>query len=121
MMIMVLHPTKLTGLLITGICVLSMGIALSFAMHDAESRDILGARAACAAVLVVFVSTNNTTSGLSNGVVGAIAGGVLEGIGVSSSLWDCHVHQLHTNRDYLVGGKTPGCLSFRVQSLCSTQ
>jgi hypothetical protein len=80
MMIMVLHPTKLTTLLTTAVCVLSVAVASSLAMPNAESKDIFGTTAAYTAVLVVFVGTTTTTSGLSNGMVGAITGGVLGGI-----------------------------------------
>jgi hypothetical protein len=79
MMIMVLHPTKLTALLTTIICVLSVAVSLSFRSY-ARPIDILSATAAYAAVLVVFVGTSTKTSGLSDGVVGAISGGVLGGI-----------------------------------------
>jgi hypothetical protein len=52
MMIMVLHPTKLTTLLTTVVCVFFVALALSFRMNKAEPKDILSATAAYAAVLV---------------------------------------------------------------------
>jgi hypothetical protein len=80
MMIMVLHPTKLTTLLTTVVCVFFVALALSFRMNKAEPKDILSATAAYAAVLVVFVGANDTTSKLSDGLVGAIVGGVIGAI-----------------------------------------
>ncbi|OCK85086.1 hypothetical protein K432DRAFT_400533 [Lepidopterella palustris CBS 459.81] len=77
MLIMVLHPTKLTAVTTTVVCVLFVGIVLSFSMHNAEDKDILAASAEYAAVLVVFVGTSTTTSELSNGAIGAISGGLI--------------------------------------------
>ena len=79
MIIMVLHPTKLTTLLTTVVCVLVVAVALAYVMHDSDAKDVLSVTAAYTAVLVVFTGSSNTTSGLSNGVVGAITGGVLGG------------------------------------------
>jgi hypothetical protein len=79
MLIMVLHPTKLTVLLTTVVCVLFVAVALAASMQDADNKDILAATAAYTAVLVVFIGSSNTTSGLSNGVIGAITAGVLGG------------------------------------------
>jgi VIT1/CCC1 family predicted Fe2+/Mn2+ transporter len=39
MLIMILHPTKLTTLLTTVVCVLFVAVALSFAMHDSDGKD----------------------------------------------------------------------------------
>jgi hypothetical protein len=77
MLIIVLHPTKLTALVTTVVCVLFVGVVLSFYMRKAEDKDILSATAAYAAVLVVFVGTSTTTSELSDGVIGAISGGLV--------------------------------------------
>ena len=59
MIIMTLHPTNLTNLLTTSLFVLGVAIALVYLMTDAASKDIIGATAAYAAVLVVFVGTNS--------------------------------------------------------------
>ncbi|PSN58618.1 hypothetical protein BS50DRAFT_595289 [Corynespora cassiicola Philippines] len=58
MLIMKLHPTELTGLLTTSLFVLAVGVILAWCMKDADKKDILGATAAYAAVLVVFVGTS---------------------------------------------------------------
>lgn len=58
MLIMKLHPSELTGLLTTSFFVLAVGIILAWYMKDADKKDILGATAAYAAVLVVFVGTS---------------------------------------------------------------
>jgi hypothetical protein len=58
MLIMRLHPTKLTELLTTSIFVLVVGVILAWYMKDAVNKDILAATAAYAAVLVVFVGTS---------------------------------------------------------------
>lgn len=58
MLIMSLHPTKLTQLLTTSFFVLVVGIILAWYMNDADKKDILGATAAYAAVLVVFVGSS---------------------------------------------------------------
>ena len=58
MLIMSLHPTQLTQLLTTSVFVLVVGIILAWYMNDAEKKDILGATAAYAAVLVVFVGSS---------------------------------------------------------------
>jgi hypothetical protein len=58
MLIMRLHPTLLTELLTTSFFVLVVGIVLAWYMKDADKKDILGATAAYAAVLVVFVGTS---------------------------------------------------------------
>ena len=58
MLIMRLHPTELTTLLTTSLCVLGVGVVLAWFMKDAAKKDILAATAAYAAVLVVFVGTS---------------------------------------------------------------
>jgi hypothetical protein len=62
MLIMTLHPTRLTSLLTTSVFVLAVGVALAWRMKDAASKDILGSTAAYAAVLVVFVGTGGGSS-----------------------------------------------------------
>jgi len=59
MLIMRLHPTLLTELVTTSAFVLAFGIILAWFMTDADRKDILGATAAYAAVLVVFVGTSS--------------------------------------------------------------
>jgi hypothetical protein len=58
MLIMALHPTRLTSLLTTSIFVFAVAIALAWYMKEAQSKDVIGATAAYAAVLVVFVGTS---------------------------------------------------------------
>jgi hypothetical protein len=60
MLIMTLHATRLTNLLTTSIFVFVVAIALAWYMKEAESKDVIGATAAYAAVLVVFVGTSTT-------------------------------------------------------------
>jgi hypothetical protein len=62
MLIMTLHPTRLTSLLTTSVFVLAVGVALAWWMKDAASKDIMGSTAAYAAVLVVFVGTGGGSS-----------------------------------------------------------
>jgi hypothetical protein len=62
MLIMTLHPTQLTSLLTTSVFVFAVGAALAWWMKDAASKDIMGATAAYAAVLVVFVGTGGGSS-----------------------------------------------------------
>ncbi|KAH6671173.1 hypothetical protein B0J14DRAFT_656158 [Halenospora varia] len=57
MLIMALHPTKITVLVTTTMFVLSVAIVLAWRMEDAQNKDIVAATAAYAAVLVVFVGT----------------------------------------------------------------
>ncbi|CZR51287.1 uncharacterized protein PAC_01162 [Phialocephala subalpina] len=62
MLIMTLHPGKVTSLTTTSVFVVAVAVALSYFMKDAQSKDIVGATAAYAAVLVVFVGTGTTTT-----------------------------------------------------------
>ncbi|KAJ5729146.1 uncharacterized protein N7483_003654 [Penicillium malachiteum] len=57
MLIMTLHPSKLNSLLTTSLFVVGVAVILAWFMKDAAPKDILGATAAYAAVLVVFVGT----------------------------------------------------------------
>jgi hypothetical protein len=75
MLIMTLHPTKLTALLTTTIFVLVVAIILAAMMGTAENKDVIAATAAYAAVLVVFVGTSNPSGNLSDGIIGAIVVG----------------------------------------------
>lgn len=55
MLVMTLHPTRLTTLLTTSICIVVVAVALAFYLGDAQPKDVMAATAAYAAVLVVFV------------------------------------------------------------------
>ncbi|TVY84953.1 hypothetical protein LSUE1_G002734 [Lachnellula suecica] len=57
MLIVTLHPTKLTSLLTTSLFVVAVAVVLAWVMEDAQNKDIVAATAAYAAVLVVFVGT----------------------------------------------------------------
>jgi hypothetical protein len=57
MLIMSLHPTRLTQLLTASLFVVSVALILAWLMNDAERKDMIAATAAYAAVLVVFVGT----------------------------------------------------------------
>lgn len=60
MLIMTLHPTKLTTLLTTSVFVFAVAIALAWFMYDSQPKDIMAATAAYAAVLVVFVGATGS-------------------------------------------------------------
>jgi VIT1/CCC1 family predicted Fe2+/Mn2+ transporter len=62
MLIMSLHPTKLTQLLTASLFVVSVALVLARLMEDAERKDMIAATAAYAAVLAVFVGAATTTS-----------------------------------------------------------
>jgi len=55
MLIMTLHSSKVTSLVTTSVFALFVVISLAWFMDTAEPKDIIGATAAYAAVLVVFV------------------------------------------------------------------
>jgi len=55
MLIMILHSSKVTSLVTTSVFVLFVAVSLAWLMDTAEPKDIIGATAAYAAVLVVFV------------------------------------------------------------------
>jgi hypothetical protein len=79
MLIMTLHPTRLTALLTSSLCIFAVAAILAGVMNTAEPKDIVGATAAYAAVLVVFVGTGGgSTAG------GVLSGGVVAGIVVGS-------------------------------------
>jgi VIT1/CCC1 family predicted Fe2+/Mn2+ transporter len=63
MLIMTLHQSKLTSLLTTSLFVVAVAVFSAWWMEDATGKDIVGATAAYAAVLVVFVGTGTTTTG----------------------------------------------------------
>ncbi|KAH7304868.1 hypothetical protein BKA65DRAFT_486209 [Rhexocercosporidium sp. MPI-PUGE-AT-0058] len=55
MLIMSLHPTRLTQLLTASLFVVVIALVLAWLMDDAEKKDMIAATAAYAAVFVVFV------------------------------------------------------------------
>jgi hypothetical protein len=84
MLIMTLHQTLLTTLLTTALFVFAIAALLARYMDSAEPKDIVGATAAYAAVLVVFVGTGGGSSSrnkhtLSNGALAGIIVGALVG------------------------------------------
>lgn len=93
MLIMRLHSDLLTVVLTTSVFVIVVSIILACAMWDAEPKDILGAAAAYAAVLVVFVGQGTVTSDSSwgGGKVAGVTIGVIIGLsligGCLSLLW----------------------------------
>ena len=60
MLIMVMDPRKITTVVTTSVFTLAIGLILAFWMDEAESKDMIGATAAYAAVLVVFVGAGST-------------------------------------------------------------
>jgi hypothetical protein len=63
MLIMTLHPSKLTSLLTTSVFVVGVAEVLAWRLEDAKNQDVMAATAAYAAVLVVFVGTGTNTTG----------------------------------------------------------
>ena len=63
MLIMTLHPTLLTSLLTTSLFVTAIAATLAAVMETADPKDIVGATAAYAAVLVVFIGTSGGAGG----------------------------------------------------------
>jgi hypothetical protein len=59
MLIMTLHPTRLTALLTTSLCVIVVAVALAVYMENAKPKDVMAATAAYAAVLVVFIGAGS--------------------------------------------------------------
>jgi VIT1/CCC1 family predicted Fe2+/Mn2+ transporter len=59
MLIMVLDPRKVTTVVVTSVFTLGIGLILAVWMKDAESKDMIAATAAYAAVLVVFVGAGS--------------------------------------------------------------
>lgn len=60
MLIMVLHPTRTVSLVTTSVATILFALVLAFGAQDSSGKDVLGATAAYAAVLVVFVGTSTT-------------------------------------------------------------
>ncbi|KAH7148331.1 hypothetical protein EDB81DRAFT_882758 [Dactylonectria macrodidyma] len=61
MLIMVLHPTEATALVMTSCFVIAAALGLAVFMADSEPKDIAACTAAYAAVLVVFVGAGGST------------------------------------------------------------
>jgi hypothetical protein len=59
MLIMSLHPSKLTSLVTTSVFVVAVTVVLAYVMEDAQNKDIVAATVAYAALLVVFVGTGS--------------------------------------------------------------
>ncbi|KAE9367583.1 hypothetical protein N431DRAFT_416289 [Stipitochalara longipes BDJ] len=59
MLIMVMDPRKVTTVVTTSVFTLTIGLILAVWMDEAESKDMIGATAAYAAVLVVFVGAGS--------------------------------------------------------------
>lgn len=93
MLIMRLHTDLLTVVLTTSVFVVVVGIILASVMKDAEAKDILGAAAAYAAVLVVFVGQGTVPeqSAWSNGQIAGLTVGVMVGVsligGFLGNIW----------------------------------
>lgn len=79
MLIIDLHPTKLTSLLTASVFVLAVAVYFAAATNW-ESKDIIGATAAFAAVLVVFVGTTTSGGNLSDGKIAGIVASVVCGL-----------------------------------------
>lgn len=81
MLIMVLHPMLLTRLLTTFIFIIVASVTLTFLVQEAERKDLVGATAAYAPVLVVFVGTgeDSTSSDMRNWVIGVVVAGSILG------------------------------------------
>lgn len=62
MLIMTLHPSRNTSLITTSVAVFIFAVLLANGASDSSGKDILGATAAYAAVLVVFVGTSSDSS-----------------------------------------------------------
>ena len=80
-LIMRLHPGLLTSLVTTSVFILAVGVMLATAMKEAEPKDVVGATAAYAAVLVVFIgtgddSTESDTLVRKTTVVGVVLGSI---------------------------------------------
>lgn len=58
MLIMTLHPSRNTSLITVSVATFVFALALAFIARDSAGKDVLGATAAYAAVLVVFVGTS---------------------------------------------------------------
>lgn len=62
MLIMTLHPSRNTSLITVSVATFLFALLLAFIASDSAGKDVLGATAAYAAVLVVFVGTSMAPS-----------------------------------------------------------
>lgn len=60
MLIMTLHPSRNTSLITVSVATFLFALVLAIIANDSSGKDVLGATAAYAAVLVVFVGTSTT-------------------------------------------------------------
>ena len=60
MLIMVMDPRRITTVVTTSVFTLAIGLILAVWMDEAESKDMIAATAAYAAVLVVFVGSGSS-------------------------------------------------------------
>lgn len=63
MLVMVLHPTRLTAVFTASVCVVAAAVLLAVYMVDSQPKDVLACTAAYAAVLVVFVGAGGGLGG----------------------------------------------------------
>jgi hypothetical protein len=80
MLIMILHPTKLTALVTTIVFTMAVALILALTMTTAEDKDVIGATTAYAAVLIVFIGTASPTGGPKDSIVAAIVVSILVGL-----------------------------------------
>ena len=62
MLIMTLHPSRNTSLITVSLATFLFALLLAVVAKDSAGKDVLGATAAYAAVLVVFVGTSTAPS-----------------------------------------------------------
>lgn len=62
MLIMTLHPSRNTSLVTASVSTFLFALLLAFIASDSAGKDVLGATAAYAAVLVVFVGSSMAPS-----------------------------------------------------------
>lgn len=62
MLVMTLHPSRNTSLITVSVATFLFALLLAFLARDSAGKDVLGATAAYAAVLVVFVGTSMSPS-----------------------------------------------------------
>lgn len=100
MLIMTLHPTLLTNLLTTSMFVLGVAVILAVWMTDADDKDIIGATAGYAGVLVVFVGTITTEPTEKREVVVGVMVGVMVGVPLLIVLPLSTIHVAHLVYNY---------------------
>ncbi|KAF1344154.1 hypothetical protein BDV97DRAFT_403101 [Delphinella strobiligena] len=65
MLIMKVHPSQKTSLIVTSLATMLFAVAVAVFAKDTSGKDVLAATAAYAAVLVVFVGTSSGSKGAS--------------------------------------------------------